>query len=481
MRTRRLNLVFTISSVTTNVSTLPVGTFFDHYGPRAAALLGCVFLSIGCVFMAFADVPGPVDFLTLGYALLSLGGCFIFVPSFHLSNAFPKASGLILALVTGAFDASAAVPLLYRLVYEATDGEFNLRRFFLAFLAVPAVIFAGQLWFMPAQSYKTVAELDTDIAEALDPLFDVHSSDEELESEAAVRAARQFRREQRWEEMSQITDILGDKSERRERREREAEVKQASGVWGALHGQSAHEQMTSPWFVLITLFTVIQMIRMTFFIATVRGQYEYMLASPEKADAINDFFDLALPIGGIIAIPFIGLALDRLSTPHVLALMVCLTTAVGILGSLPNMWAAYANVVLFCVLRPFYYSAMSDYAAKVFGFATFGRVYGSIICVAGLCSFAQSGLDALTHLVFADDPRPVNVAMTALNLLVGIALVLFVSMRGSAVRAEHAAQEAAGEYMSLLATVEEADDEWEVGQVLAMASNRRYGTMGSLT
>lgn len=62
---------------------------------------------------------------------------------------------------------------------------------------------------------------------------------------------------------------------------------------------------------------------------------------------------------GIVATPFIGLLLDNVSTAMMLAVLVALTTAVGVLGSLPYLWAAYGNIVLFVLLRPLYYSAMS--------------------------------------------------------------------------------------------------------------------------
>jgi hypothetical protein len=38
-----------------------------------------------------------------------------------------------------------------------------------------------------------------------------------------------------------------------------------SGVWGALHNKSAKDQMLTPWFILLTILTVIQMVRMNFF------------------------------------------------------------------------------------------------------------------------------------------------------------------------------------------------------------------------
>jgi hypothetical protein len=78
----------------------------------------------------------------------------------------------------------------------------------------------------------------------------------------------------------------------------------------------------------------------------------------------------------------------------------------------------------------------SDYAAKVFGFATFGTVYGTIICLSGLCTFAQSALQAITHDMFNDNPTPVNLVLAGLGLGIGVILVAFVTVRGRTVREE---------------------------------------------
>ncbi|KAI3475154.1 hypothetical protein L1887_63468 [Cichorium endivia] len=113
----------------------------------------------------------------------------------------------------------------------------------------------------------------------------------------------------------------------------------------------------------------------------------------------------------VIAVPFIGLVLDYTSTTFVLGLLVTIATAIGVLGVIPEMWAAYANVCLFVIYRPLYYTAVSDYSAKVFGFATFGKVYGLVVSLAGVLNFLQAGLDATTHKTFNNDPVPVNVVL----------------------------------------------------------------------
>ena len=207
-------------------------------------------------------------------------------------------------------------------------------------------------------------------------------------------------------------------------------------MWGALHGLSAWQQIRTPWFILVTIFTVVQMTRINYFVATIYTQYEYMLQSSTIAEHVNHVFDVALPVGGVLSIPFIGLVLDNTSTPFVLGLLVTVASAIGLLGLLPFTWAAYANIALFVLYRPLYYTAVSDYAAKVFGFHTFGKVYGLIICLAGLLNFTQSALDAATHKAFGGNPLPINIVLEVVALVVGIALVWYVSWKSRSINRE---------------------------------------------
>jgi hypothetical protein len=179
------------------------------------------------------------------------------------------------------------------------------------------------------------------------------------------------------------------------------------------------------------------MLRINYFVATLRSQYTYLLHSPRAAATINSLFDILLPVGGLVSIPFIGTFLDKFQTRTVLAILVLTATAIGVLGCIPdNLPAAYANITLFVLYRPFYYTAVSDYAAKVFGFQTFGKVYGLIICLAGMGNFAQAGLDAVTLKGFGGDPVPVNVVLTVCVGVVGVALVGFVSWKTVVLREE---------------------------------------------
>lgn len=355
----RLNLFFTIASITANVSALPVGTILDRHGSRICGLFGSLLLAIGSLLMAYSFLRPQFQGYIAGNFFLALGGTFIFVPSFQIANAFPKYAGSIVALVTGAFDASAAVFLFYRIAFEASNRAFTPEKFFLGYLIVPALILVALLTLMPARDYDSTLRLEIKIEKAEDASRDVHDSDEEIGSDEVLRRVRSKRAERRKKKIRQIDSVLGDRNEREERALREEDRQQTSQVWGVLHGLPPGRQMATPWFILIALMTMLQMVRMNYFIATIRTQYEYMLGSVAQAEDINSVFDVALPVGGVISTPFIGLLLDRVSVPALLGIIVALTTLIGVLNSIPAVWAGYMTVFLFVLLRPLYYSAMS--------------------------------------------------------------------------------------------------------------------------
>ncbi|KKK20244.1 hypothetical protein ARAM_003221, partial [Aspergillus rambellii] len=452
----RLNLMFTIAAVVTNVSALPVGTILDTYGPRACGIIGssCIFLG----GLLFGLAPRfPFDAYIPGYLLLALGGPFIFISSFHLSNTFPKRSGLILSCLTGAFDASSALFLVFRLINEQTEGSFTSQNFFSIYLIVPVLIMLAQVTIMPGTSYKTAGELVQQAEEHI--VAEAHDQvDRRIADRHEGERQRNDRRMHRQEVVGKIQDLLTDGDDNastitdlgltvddaqpnipesnptRRPEPTPAKPHSTGGVWGVMHGYSALQQVMSLWFIFIALFTVLQMLRINYFVASIRQQYEYLFSSSEDARRINEAFDFLLPLGGLIAVPFIGTILDNASTSLVLLVLVVTATIIGALGCIPHSYeAAYANIILFVVYRPFYYTTVSDYAAKVFGFQTFGKVYGLIICFAGLGNFAQAGLDAITFKVFNRNPIPVNLILTTVTCMTGSALVVFVWRRATAI------------------------------------------------
>lgn len=404
----KLNMMFTVGAVLTNVLALVIGRLLDVRGPRFCGLVGAAFLFVACAVFIYAQtLERYIDPYLIGYASMALGGPFAYISSFQLSNLFPAALGTVLALLTGAFDASLAVFLVYKVLYTRSAGSFTVAAFFKAYLVVPAFIAVVQLTLMPRDSYRTPPEttLCVDDAAAAAAAASATAAAPPTETDALIPHRR---------------DSIGDALKQPYADEgEEVLIKNSGGIFGILHGYLAEYQLKTPWFYLMCGFATIQMLRLNYFVATITTQYAYLLQLVAQAQRLTHFFDIALPLGGVILIPFVGVFLDLCPTTMVLAVLLAVSLALGVLGLLGLYWTGVLNVCLFVAYRPFFYTAVLDFCAKVFGFDTFGTVYGAIICTLGVFNFLQSVLDRLTHTTFAMNPIPVNAVLVALTLVIG--------------------------------------------------------------
>lgn len=143
------------------------------------------------------------------------------------------------------------------MIYEATNHTFTPNKFFLAYTVVPILIFIAQITLLPGQSYATVPELEQKVLKHSDPGRDIHSSDSELSDDEEIDRIRFERSDRRKKKIRKLDRLLGDEDERQARLEKEEEHLHISAVWGALHGLPAYKQMLTPWFILMTLLTVL--------------------------------------------------------------------------------------------------------------------------------------------------------------------------------------------------------------------------------
>lgn len=442
----KLNRMFTIAAVMTNVAALLVGNILDRKGPRVCGFIGSVCIALGALslsgFLRFISDP----YIT-GYVLMALGGPFVFISSFQLANSFPRYSGMILALLTGAFDTSSAVFLIYRLFYQNVT-RLPLHRFFLGYLVVPAFIFVCQLFIMPHESYKTLGSVQKLLIEGLDENGQLLEGDDgsniipDIDERTSLLSANAAELGGNF----QSTGLTRDGSRRKSVYEEyvENELTQKSGnVFGILDGEPVRKQLKSPFFILMCLFTTIQMIRINFFVATIRSQEQYLLGD-DLALHLNNIFDIALPLGGVVAIPFIGLILDNLKTVQVLVILLIVSLLIGIMGLVGSFVLNLIGILMLVVYRPFYYTAVSDYSAKVFGFNTFGQVYGLLMCISGVFNYTQSYLDMYTKKYQHNNPTAVNLFLITNTIIWGAALISFILMESKNIERKKLEIEAEG-------------------------------------
>ncbi|KAI5964241.1 uncharacterized protein KGF55_002183 [Candida pseudojiufengensis] len=435
----KLNKIFTIAAVITNVSALLIGYILDNYGPKICGFIGALFLYFGSfIFIYSTSLNNLVWFdpYIIGYSCLALGGPFLFISSFSLSNAFPKYSGTILALLTGAFDSSSALFLIYQKFYFKFNESFNLSNFFKIYLIVPVFITIIQIILMPWESYQTSSNdlLEIDENDLRNPVeatpLVIENNENHNESTPLISNHNptpdnlDLRRR----------DSVGDALKQPYINEREEDDSKyelhTSGIFGILHGYSSQYQIKTYWFLLICLFSTIQMLRINYFVATIGSQYQYIFNSYKLTKSLNSIFDIALPLGGVLSIPFIGLLLDNFSSIFVLNILVGISLLIGILGLISNYYLAILGVCLFVGYRPFFYTVISDLCAKIFGFETFGTVYGLIMCISGIINYGQIYLDFLTHTYFKMNPLPINLFLIGVFIIISLITLVYVHVQG---------------------------------------------------
>lgn len=184
---------------------------------------------------------------------MGLGGPFLFISSMQLSNAFPWNSGQVLSILTGSFDASSCIFLLYRLVYY-NGIKITPHVFFLSYLFFPVFSIIVQFWFMPKDSYKSEFEIAADVAEIRpEPrettglltedharLHAHHSPAVEAELLEAYGSGRR----------GSVFTIPKDRRVSYDAAEHHPHIR--NPVTGVMQGKGSLEQVKSPWWVYIS-------------------------------------------------------------------------------------------------------------------------------------------------------------------------------------------------------------------------------------
>jgi hypothetical protein len=134
-------------------------------------------------------------------------------------------------------------------------------------------------------------------------------------------------------------------------------------------------------------------------------------------------FTVLLPLGGIVGIPFVGMLLD--TRPAIEASWVLLVFGIlfGILTVIPSTVPQLAGIGILVFNRPLLYTFISDLTAKVFGFGSFGKIYGLLMTLSGAVGLALTPMDILTKHFYHGDYTPINIFLLVAGVVTNVALI----------------------------------------------------------
>lgn len=191
---------------------------------------------------------------------MGLGGPFIFISSMQLSNAFPRNSGQVLSILTGSFDASSSVFLLYRLAYY-NGFRVSPQKFFMFYLSLPVLSIIVQFTFMPRYSYKSEFEIAAEAHESSNPepqettglLAATEEHTRHLHSHYGVAGAVESQIVEAYGSARRASVFTIPKNRRVSYDNAERNTRFVNPVTGAMHGKKSIEQIKSPWWMYLLL------------------------------------------------------------------------------------------------------------------------------------------------------------------------------------------------------------------------------------
>ncbi|KAL5636684.1 hypothetical protein ACGC1H_000594 [Rhizoctonia solani] len=349
--------MFVVSVALTNMASLPAGSILDWIGPTKTSISGAALFGLGCLAFGGGYIKWPVvlDGYYIGFALLAIAGPLIFLSSFHVSNAFPARSGLILSLIMAAFNASSTNFVIFDWLDKKTTGV-SIQAWFWCYALIPALFIVLQSLTGPTIAYQkqTAPRLAASATSA--STYGATSTDRPTS-----------------EETMPPNDLFV----------------------GAMFGSSLLVQLFSRHFGLLLFFFSVYADRINWEIQTISEQLLFYLGDPKAALQTASLFSILLPIGGIVGVPLFGWLLDHRSTFDSSLVVLVIGVTYGILGMTHMMTTQIASISLFVILRPLLYVFVGDYCGKAFGYDTFGRVYGLATTLVGLLGLILGPVDSL--------------------------------------------------------------------------------------
>ncbi|KAI9183797.1 hypothetical protein H9P43_002849 [Blastocladiella emersonii ATCC 22665] len=171
-----------------------------------------------------------------------------------------------------------------------------------------------------------------------------------------------------------------------------------------LEHYSIAQQYKSPFYYLFVVHTVATALLLNFYMGSVNNQIQFLSADvygPGPAATTAYTYMLAvwgvvLPVCSVVVAPFLG-PLVMLTGYHTMFITVSVVSiAAGVLTMVPHLELQYVTMFLMSVLRPALWTVACNYIGKVFGFGSFGRLYGALLLLVGVANFVAYGLNTMS-------------------------------------------------------------------------------------
>ncbi|XP_070183103.1 equilibrative nucleobase transporter 1-like isoform X2 [Littorina saxatilis] len=369
-RDKRLTLVFTIGSMMFCAGCAVMGQINFKYGTRATRLCALMCFTLGGLLTGFTSHEVPW-LIFPGLSLLGIGGIPLLMTGTQFSMLFTKGSSTVVALLSGSFDASSGVVLIFKLLHEQ---GISLRSSMLVITGAHFLTLISTFFFLPRGF----------ISKARPGLM----AEDAVHNEAGV-------------------ELIGRISGHMDKTDKETEIEKEPKEETKCKGKKLppiKSCIMSPTYYLHVIWLSILQLRFYYFLGSLNAWLNSMLNTKEEVSYFTNVC-LFTMMCGFITSPMAGLVYDihkrifgdsrsqlrRDLMPAVppLAFTSVLGIALSVLQLFDNPSVLYPTFIFNTVFRSFIYSMGAAYINVMFPSEYFGLLYGLMIILSGIISLAQ--------------------------------------------------------------------------------------------
>ncbi|VDO10233.1 unnamed protein product [Rodentolepis nana] len=388
----------TTYSVTMMVMLVVVGVLIDYIGLRLVKLICTLIYFIGMLIFAFVT-PSTSFMIFIGGTLAAVGGMGMFVCNISINQLFNKTAVVVLAFITGSYDASSTMFAIVQLTYNA-GLSFKTSFLILAFCGLAMGLFSScfilSYWLPQMAKYKNgdyddADEFEEELSNSIN--FKTFEPQEDIYEDVKIGIV---------DEGNSDVDAAAD------------------AILTELFPTRAKSLKSVP-FIVATAYFCFALLRFTFFLAELTPAANDHFTDNATVDRIGSILSYCLA-GGIIAGLLCGTVIDKLRAvfkPKIerlvslepsdernkavlwlklrpmafsMYIMATFSLIVSCLVFVPKEAVYYVNFVFLVLMRGFLFSSFSSSLIAAFPINQFGTLYGIGGAIAGAFSCLQYAL-----------------------------------------------------------------------------------------
>jgi MFS family permease len=391
-------MMFVTGTFFSFIGPLLLGLVLDHYGPRVCSLISIALVAIGCFMFSISDVNNLRLFIP-ATSLIAFGGPGVQTAIIHLSNLFPLWKATATACITGCFQLSFVIFLIFDYLWENYQVPYN--KLFLCYCFVCLFNACIAVFFWPDNPYHFEEEVE---------IYEKESHITHEEAEHLFVPVGKIRQPSVFVHHDQIPMMDTTSQIRNENMPtpslfkglKEAPlIEQVRCIPSYLFIHPITfscnatllfvtflSQIRSPEFIRLTFFFLVNSFWLNFYIGTFDVQQKDSGIDTEELSVYARLFTLAITCGAS-TIPLAGALMDIYGFPATSVITIGCGFAWSALLLLQDRLALKFSFIFYAIYRTFFYTFVFAYLADVLGFKYFGVLAGIMFVIGGVLSLVQ--------------------------------------------------------------------------------------------